>query len=350
MLADRLRTSAILITVSVALMVMDAFLVYRGAEGIWLVPLLMFFALGTAWEMATILDTGGHELRPGMSVLATLLICSLSLVPMLWVFSPTDYPDDCPIGRVGWIVLGGVAAMFFILLAEMRYYGVKSPDSETQDGEDGPGMTIRRTCNATFVSLYVGLPMAMLVGLRTMHAEETSGRFGLAALITMMIVTKLSDAGAYFTGKAMGRNKLIERLSPGKTIEGSIGGILASTLGAYLCLQFLFPWICPADIIVSSGTESAGSTSFVDASVSAGTTAHTGTLAHPLWGAVFLGPALAISGMIGDLAESLIKRDAGVKDSGNLLPGLGGVWDVSDSVLGASIPAFFCFAAGVGGP
>ena len=64
---------------------------------------------------------------------------------------------------------------------------------------------------------------------------------------------------------------------------------------------------------------------------------------------VLLGPTLAIAGMVGDLAESLFKRDSGVKDSGNLLPGLGGVWDVTDSLIAASVPAFFCFALGVGG-
>jgi phosphatidate cytidylyltransferase len=60
-----------------------------------------------------------------------------------------------------------------------------------------------------------------------------------------------------------------------------------------------------------------------------------------------LGPVLAITGMIGDLAESLVKRDSNAKDSGNLLPGLGGVWDVTDSLIAAVMPAFLCFVAGV---
>lgn len=70
----------------------------------------------------------------------------------------------------------------------------------------------------------------------------------------------------------------------------------------------------------------------------------------PWWGPVVLGTVCAVAGMFGDLAESLIKRDSGVKDSGGLLPGMGGVWDVTDSLIGASLPAFLCFAAGVAGP
>ena len=181
--------------------------------------------------------------------------------------------------------------------------------------------------------------MAMLIALRGLHAETTAGRFGLAALVTTILVTKVADAGAYFSGRALGRHKLIPRLSPGKTIEGAIGGILASTVVAYLALAYLFPALLarPADT----------TTVMNETAVKTGLSA----LLAPSWvGAIVLGPALAISGMVGDLAESLFKRDSGVKDSGNLLPGLGGVWDVTDSLLAASVPAFFCFASGVGGP
>jgi phosphatidate cytidylyltransferase len=160
--------------------------------------------------------------------------------------------------------------------------------------------------------------MAMLVALRGLH----TGNWGLAALITMIAVTKSADAGAYFTGKAIGKHKLIPRLSPGKTWEGAIGGILASTLTAVACLTWLFPTL---------------------PNTGAG-----GALSSPISGALLLGPLLAISGMVGDLAESLVKRDCGAKDSGDWLPGLGGVWDVTDSLIAAVLPAYLCFVAGVG--
>jgi phosphatidate cytidylyltransferase len=214
-------------------------------------------------------------------------------------------------------VIGSVTAIFVVLIGEMFQYG---KGSEKSSG------TIERTCGAVFVSLYVGLPMALFVSLRSMG----SGNWGLAALLTTIAVTKSTDAGAYFSGKALGKHKLIPRLSPGKTREGAVGGIVTATIVAFVCLQWLFPQI-------TGGAGAPAATPSVPA------------FAHPLWGALVLGPLLAITGMIGDLAESLVKRDSDAKDSGNWLPGLGGVWDVTDSLIAAIMPAFLCFAAGIGG-
>lgn len=347
MLVDRLRTSAILIVVVISWLVLDARKGVSGAEGIWLFPLLMLIALGTTWEIATILKDAGHLIRRNVAMVATSLICTSAIVPMMWAFSESTYPANCPIGRIGWIVFGSVAALFWILLCEMRHYGLDVGSDENSSNESKPGSTIGRTCHAAFVSLYVGIPMAMLVGLRSLNAETTAGGFGFAALITMIIVTKVSDAGAYFSGRALGRHKLIPRLSPGKTVEGAVGGILTSTVVAYFCLTYLFPWLSHSTLVDSGSAESTASGGVSPAAVKTGLAQ---LLGNPIWGAILLGPTLAVSGMIGDLAESLFKRDSGVKDSGQLLPGLGGVWDVTDSLIAASVPAFFCFAAGVGGP
>lgn len=330
MLKDRLRTSAILIAVVLSLLALDYHFVIPGAEGLWLLPALMFFSLGTAWEMGQMLKVGGHPVRPRVTVIGAAIVSLSAAIPLLWALGSTPYPPDCPVGRLGWIVLGAVLAVFFTLLSEMRIYG--------RVEEVTLGHAIRRTSTAVFVSMYVGLPMAMLVALRSLNADETSGHFGFAALVTTIIVTKMSDTGAYFSGRALGRHKLIPRLSPGKTIEGSIGGILASTLVAWVCLRFLFPVLVDANVTGADALNATG-----------GKTGLAGVLSQPLWGAIVLGPTLAVTGMIGDLAESLFKRDSGVKDSGRLLPGLGGVWDVTDSLIAAGVPAFFCFAMGVGG-
>tara|TARA_B100002051_G_C16635781_1_gene585829 strand:+ start:113 stop:979 length:867 start_codon:yes stop_codon:yes gene_type:complete len=118
------------------------------------------------------------------------------------------------------------------------------------------------------------------------------------------LVVKSCDIGAYFTGRAIGRHKLIPWLSPGKTIEGLFGGIVGSMLAA-LILNL--------------------------------------ALGSPLawWWVLIMGGVLAIVGQAGDLTMSLFKRGAGVKDSSTLLPGLGGVMDVIDSLLLAAPVAWW---------
>ena len=341
MLVDRLRTSAILVSITITLVVLDCFAYVRGLEGIWLLPLLIFFSIGTAWEISSILLSSGHVIRRSIAVIGAGVVTMSGTIPLFWFLAEGGYPSDCPVGRLGWIPLIAVMTIFGILLSEMRYFDrtMLTLDSDTaaQEGKSIAGETIQRTCAAMFVSMYVGLPMAMLVATRLMHADTTSGRFGLAAIITLLVVTKVTDAGAFFAGRSFGKRKLIPSLSPAKTVEGAIGGIVAASLAAYLCLEFLFPWLM------------AGKTDTTSLGATTDTSGLSAMLSTPLRGALVLGPAIAISAMVGDLAESLFKRDAGVKDSGSLLPGLGGVWDVTDSLLAASVPAFFCFAAGVGG-
>ncbi len=314
MLKDRLRTSAVLITIVSVLLYLDGHYSISGAEGLWLLPLLLFFSLGTARDMAGLLSGSGRLVGPKVACGATAIVTLSACVPLLWPLMDQPYPPDCPVGRLGWIAIGAVTSIFVVLLSEMRVYG------------KGPAGAIERTCHAVFVSLYAGLPMALLVALRSMG----EGNWGLAALLTMIIVTKSTDAGAYFTGKAIGKHKLIPRLSPGKTKEGAVGGIATATIVAFLCLRWLFP-------AVAGGGNPPSQTPPI------------ALLADPMWGALLLGPLLAISGMIGDLAESLVKRDCHAKDSGSWLPGLGGVWDVTDSIIAGITPAFLCFAAGVGG-
>lgn len=314
MLKDRLRTAAILIAIVAAMIYLDANHSKPGAEGLWLLPLLLFFAVGTAHDMVDLLAKSDRLISKPITLASAILITFSACIPMLLELVDPPYPNNCPIGRLGWVVLSSLTGIFLILAREMRYYGV------------GPSGAVERTSHGVFVSLYVGLPMALLVGLRDLG----SGNWGLAAILTTIAVTKSTDAGAYFVGKTLGRHKLIPRLSPGKTWEGAVGGMVTATLVAFACLKWLFPAV--------SGDSSSPMPSPAIAALSS-----------PIWGGVLLGIVLALSGMIGDLAESLVKRECGAKDSGNLLPGMGGVWDVTDSLIAAVLPAFLCFSAGVAG-
>ena len=118
-------------------------------------------------------------------------------------------------------------------------------------------------------------------------------------LLYFILITKFSDMGAYIVGSLIGRHKLIPRISPGKTWEGFGGAIVVSTGASLVFVHFL-------------GDHMAGM-----------------NWVH----AVVLGVILSSTAVIGDLIESLFKREAGAKDSGNILPGIGGILDLLDSLL-----------------
>jgi len=126
---------------------------------------------------------------------------------------------------------------------------------------------------------------------------------GMGLLATILLITKLGDIGAYLVGMGFGKTPLMSRISPKKTVEGAIGGLVFSVLGALMGNYFIhFSYL---HIIV-------------------------------------LGIVFGIIGQLGDLSESLIKRDCGVKDSGNIIPGLGGILDEIDSVL-FTAPVFYFY-------
>ncbi len=122
---------------------------------------------------------------------------------------------------------------------------------------------------------------------------------GALYIVYFIIVTKFSDMGAYCVGSLIGKHKMIPRISPGKTWEGFGGAIVVSTLAS---LAFVH---------------------FSDGKMIGMTTLH----------AVILGVLLSVAAVVGDLIESLFKREAGAKDSGNYFPGIGGILDLLDSLL-----------------
>ncbi|MDO0925503.1 phosphatidate cytidylyltransferase [Streptomyces sp. TG1A-8] len=119
---------------------------------------------------------------------------------------------------------------------------------------------------------------------------------GPRRVLTFLVLTVVSDTGAYAVGWRFGRNKLAPRISPGKTREGLLGAVLFATVAGALCMQFL----------IDDGA---------------------------WWQGLLLGLAVAASATLGDLGESMIKRDLGIKDMGALLPGHGGIMDRLDSLL-----------------
>lgn len=318
MLRHRLISSTILVTVVLALFYCDFAFSTPERAGLLMAPVLLFFAMGTAFDVASVMKQAGYEVRRRWLCPATGAIAMSPLVPALSSLLGIQYPKSCPLGSYGLIVATAMAALTTLLLYEILTF------------RDATKASLSRTLVGVFAILYVGLPMALMVIIRQQvdgsaystdtGSEIISGvrsQWGFAALVTFIAVTKSSDAGAYFCGKLLGRRKLIPRLSPGKTWEGLAGGILAAVAVSFLCFNEIFPR--PEGQSWQFG-----------------------------WQAAAFGLACAVFGVIGDLAESLMKREAGKKDSGNWLPGLGGVWDVTDSLIGAVAPAWLLLTAGIG--
>lgn len=158
---------------------------------------------------------------------------------------------------------------------------------------------------------YVAIPMALI--LKILYPDLSSHfniRDGRLWFIYLICISKITDIGAYFGGRLLGKRKLAKELSPNKTLEGAIVGFICA-------------------VVLSVGFSLVGHYAFNE------------YFELPLVNAILLGAVLSVGGQVGDLAESLFKRDSGIKDSNNL-PGLGGILDMFDSLL-FTIPILFFY-------
>ena len=150
---------------------------------------------------------------------------------------------------------------------------------------------------ALIAPLYIGLPLGMLVAIHSLGGRE--------AVLLLIATIVVSDSSQYYTGRMFGRHALAPTISPKKTIEGAVGGVLIGTAFLVVAGRFVFPMARPAILLA-------------------------------------MGACIVVLGITGDLFESKLKRVAGVKDSSTLIPGHGGVLDRIDALLLAT-PAFYLF-------
>ncbi|MBM3262127.1 MAG: phosphatidate cytidylyltransferase [candidate division Zixibacteria bacterium] len=146
-----------------------------------------------------------------------------------------------------------------------------------------------------FGVVYTGGLLSHLILLDNLDTPEYDNR-GMGAVLLAFVIPWFCDTAAYFTGRFVGRHKLIPRVSAGKTVEGAIGGTVGTVLGLFALRPVLFPFLSPSECLL-------------------------------------LGTIGSVVAQTGDLAESVLKRDAGIKDSSHIIPGHGGVLDRFDSVL-----------------
>ena len=159
------------------------------------------------------------------------------------------------------------------------------------------GHDIGRAAAAVAGAVYVGAPLGLLVAI---HA-----RAGWKVTLLLLATVVVSDTAQYYAGRAFGRRKLAPVISPKKTVEGAIGGLVAGAAITPLLYRLVDP-------------------------------------GAPVWLIALLGLLIAIIGIVGDLFESLLKRAAGIKDSSNLIPGHGGILDRIDALLFV-FPTYYLF-------
>lgn len=276
MLWQRLITGPLLIALILGVVWLDAFLEpsSRAAglpPGLVLLGFSMVLAALIAREVTGMLRAASIPTSPTTAMIAAVLgLAGTSVSALL----PT---------QVG--VAGGVATALALalLIALLRM-------SRDRD----PSGSLMLAGGTMLACVYGGVLLGFWMLVRLEHSPWI--------LVGAVLVTKSCDIGAYFTGMSIGRHKMIPWLSPKKSWEGLAGGIVTATLaGAGLAR-------------LSQGS-------------------FEGADAIPTWVGALGGALVAVIGQAGDLAESAFKRDAGLKDSGRTIPGMGGVLDVLDSPL-----------------
>ena len=261
-----------------------------------LLPLLfLVMLLGGAVELVRLLRA--KAVRPH-AVYAYSMIAVLVLTPWLsaagWLGSGIREADGLYWQAI-WVAVAVVGAGILVVIR-------RDPEGTFRD----IGATL-------LVILHLGFLASF--GLLLRCGSDMPAQEGAWLLLVAVLVIKASDIGAFFVGSAFGRHQLIPAISPAKSIEGVVGGLAGSALAAILISSVSLP--------ESFGIE------------------HELREILPVWRAVFFGISLSVAGQLGDLVESCFKRDAGIKDSGEVIPCFGGILDLIDSPVLAMPVAWF---------
>jgi len=300
MLRWRLTLGVLIVAALVGLCWLDA---HSAIPGLWLMPLALLIAVLGSQELIAMMRKRGLEPQAGIAyatnvavVLANAFL-TLSLKNIEHIF-PEDF----------YYVLGYLHEGFLPLLVVA--FGILASFVAAIRRYSGPGKNTEQLALTALAIAYIGILLTFVIQLRL----GTNEYFGLLPLLSLVAVVKMCDIGAYTVGRLVGRHKMTPILSPGKTWEGAFGGVAFGCLASWIMLSFAGPHLV-------------------------------GPVATPLprnaW--IVYGILVSIAGSVGDLAESLLKRDLGCKDSSNWMPGFGGVLDILDSILFAAPVAYLCW-------
>ena len=262
----------------------------------WLLPVVLVVAVGGGREAVRLAAAAGIELAP---VIVPVGAAVIAAAPASCGLLPEDAADR--IGTLGAAAVACMAVLATAFTAAIARYA-------------GGGRDVVRAAGSVTAAVAIGLPLAFIVSLRLMPvASVAAWPFAcLVPVVSLIAVVKAGDIAAYAVGSTLGRHRMAPRLSPGKTWEGCAASLVGSLLAAWAVLE---GW--PREPGPS-----------------------------PLGGWVVFGAVVGGAGIVGDLAESLVKRELSAKDSGRLLGAMGGCLDLVDSLLLAAPAAWLLWAAG----
>jgi phosphatidate cytidylyltransferase len=238
--------------------------------------LIAFFGLAGQWEFYRAQEEKGHKVFKQSGIFCGILVFANSW--FFLIYRP---------GHAHFVHFGEELVLVFSLLGALIRL-VVVPETHKAPITTA-ALTLLGLMYVPFLFNFVAL-LALTPG------DMAENRF---LLIYLLAVTKFSDVGAYVVGSLIGRHKMIPRISPGKTWEGFAGAIVTSLVISIVMTRVMGPHV--------------QSLSFMDS--------------------VILGLLLPLVSVVGDLAESVVKRDASIKDSGRTIPGIGGALDLIDSIL-----------------
>ena len=293
MLSQRIITGPLLVLLLLALAWLDQFVSGMqirtsiligwpmGPLGIEFIPpglvllLVCFMVIVLASnELAAVARASGTRCSGGLTAVFSMLILAA-----MWIGSamPAQGVGSIPMAMLACIL----AACFFSALLVASW------------GQRTEGVLASAATTVCF-TIYLGLFLGFFMMIHVSHS--------IWWIIGIIAMVKMCDTGAYFTGSAIGRHKMIPWLSPGKTWEGLAGGLITSMLTGWGLAELSATWLADEPVI-------------------------------PVGWALGFGLVIGVVGQLGDLIMSLLKRGAAIKDSSSLLPGLGGIMDILDSPL-----------------
>lgn len=274
-LATRIISAVVAIPVIVGL-------VYLG--GLPLATLLAVAAGLAAWEYYSIATAAGEK---PMAIPGTIIAVAIPLAVHAYHAGRFNPP----------VLALGAAVVLIVFALAIWWRGTE-------------GRPIGAVACTLFGAVYTGGMLSFAYGLRY-HNYAFGTYAGMALVLYPLLLTWTTDTAAYFVGRSLGRRKLIPSVSPGKTVAGAVGGLLACVVASWLYARYVLPPFAKLSVLP--------------------------------WPSVWFGVVVSVAVQIGDLAESLIKREAGVKNSSNIIPGHGGMLDRLDSLLFAIPVAYLVF-------